>query len=158
MRFSFSLLALAIGFSTLLISCKKDPCKDIVCENGATCDDNGVCQCTLGHEGTFCQTEMRTKFIGFYKYTETCDSESKLDVIVDPSAASVERVTINNLNGTSKKIEATITTSTTLEIKSQLLGIDTIKGSGSISGKTLSLTYTLKGATTKNCSGTGTQL
>ncbi len=38
----------------LINSCKKDPCKDKVCQNGGTCND-GDCSCPGGYSGTNCQ-------------------------------------------------------------------------------------------------------
>jgi len=50
-----SVLLIMISIST--ISGCKDPCKDAVCLNGATCDD-GVCDCALGYTGEHCGTEV----------------------------------------------------------------------------------------------------
>jgi len=151
-------MALAISSMTLLGSCAKDLCKDVVCENGGTCDE-GNCKCALGHEGTMCENEMRTKFIGIYTFNESCGTDADVhQVNVKASAASVERVMIEKMHGTFN-VEATVNTSTTLDIKSQVFGSDTIQGSGSISGKTLTLTYQIKQSlTTINCTGSGPQL
>jgi len=55
-----------------------DPCDDVACANGSTCDD-GTCLCVDGYEGTLCDTEVRTKFLGTYSGTFTCDDGESLD-------------------------------------------------------------------------------
>lgn len=48
----------------LYSSCSKDECKDVVCQNGGTCNEtDGSCTCATGYEGTNCETESRKKFI-----------------------------------------------------------------------------------------------
>lgn len=56
--------ALTIGaFGTVLYtSCNPDPCKDVVCNNGGTCNE-GNCVCATGYEGTKCETASRDKFV-----------------------------------------------------------------------------------------------
>jgi hypothetical protein len=44
--------ALLLGLS---VGCKKDPCKSVTCNNGATCAD-GTCNCTAGFTGSDCTT------------------------------------------------------------------------------------------------------
>ncbi len=56
--------------SLLFIMCS-DPCDDVVCQNGATCDE-GVCQCTENFSGTNC--EIRDCF--------TCNKEGEVTVRV----------------------------------------------------------------------------
>jgi hypothetical protein len=45
---------ISISSATLVTGCKKDPCKDVSCENGGTCDD-GKCNCKSGFEGEKCE-------------------------------------------------------------------------------------------------------
>jgi len=93
-------LTLLIGFFAMfsLFSCK-DKCKDVICLNGATCNDGecicptgfsgplcsvsvcdecengncspntGACDCYAGYEGVNCQTETRSKVFGVYNIT-----------------------------------------------------------------------------------------
>ncbi|MEY4877199.1 MAG: EGF-like domain [Bacteroidota bacterium] len=64
--FAFAVMtALSISTVTYFNSCKKDPCKDVVCNNGGTCVD-GTCSCTSGYEGANCETETRSKYVGEY--------------------------------------------------------------------------------------------
>ncbi len=55
----------------MLISCA-DPCKDITCNEVGACDD-GTCICDAGYEGTNCETEVRTKYLGSFSGLSTCD-------------------------------------------------------------------------------------
>lgn len=52
------------GATTVLTSCNPDPCKDVVCNNGGTCDLDGNCVCPSGFEGTNCDTKSNTVFTG----------------------------------------------------------------------------------------------
>ncbi|MBK9678062.1 MAG: calcium-binding EGF-like domain-containing protein [Saprospiraceae bacterium] len=46
-------VTLAFALTLLMTSCsKKDPCEDIICQNGGTCE-NGDCKCPAGYEGNF---------------------------------------------------------------------------------------------------------
>jgi hypothetical protein len=54
---SFLAAAFLVGAPTLITSCKKDPCKDVTCENGGTCDD-GKCNCPAGYEGEKCEKKL----------------------------------------------------------------------------------------------------
>jgi hypothetical protein len=92
------LLALAIGFTTLLNSCKQDLCKDVVCLHGGVCDPlTGGCDCVAGYEGTDCGTEMREKFVGSYQVSDNCSisGTSTYNVTVVDGAA-VTQVSISN--------------------------------------------------------------
>ncbi len=52
--FTTILTLLAFG-AIVYTSCKKDRCKDLVCQNGGTCNE-GFCICAPGYTGTYCQT------------------------------------------------------------------------------------------------------
>ncbi len=65
-----SALGAIAAFATVTYSsCKSDPCKAIVCANGAVCND-GSCTCPSGYEGTQCETTMRDKFLGVFVVLE----------------------------------------------------------------------------------------
>jgi len=49
----FLILALLVG--SLCFNACQDPCEDVTCENGGTCDD-GDCMCPDGFTGTNCET------------------------------------------------------------------------------------------------------
>ena len=69
-------ITILIFAATLLTSCKKDVCKDYVCQNGGTCkkeyDGYGgwgshpACECATGFEGAYCETESITNLFGNY--------------------------------------------------------------------------------------------
>lgn len=40
-----------------ITSCKKDPCKNVVCYNNGVCDD-GTCLCPNGYSGTNCEIQL----------------------------------------------------------------------------------------------------
>jgi len=49
------LITIAVFSITLYISCTKDPCATVTCQNGGTCS-GGSCTCPTGYTGTNCQT------------------------------------------------------------------------------------------------------
>lgn len=53
----YLIFSLSLFFLTFLASCKKDPCKNIVCENGGICV-NGTCDCPEGYEGPSCGDQV----------------------------------------------------------------------------------------------------
>ena len=55
----FNLLFVAlIGASALTFTSCTDECKDVVCENGGTCDEEtGACDCPANFYGESCETE-----------------------------------------------------------------------------------------------------
>ncbi|MCB0567933.1 MAG: hypothetical protein H6573_32215 [Lewinellaceae bacterium] len=56
------LFALLIGILTGMSSCiEEDPCMDVYCENGGTCDE-GRCDCPEGFTGAYCETELLPKY------------------------------------------------------------------------------------------------
>lgn len=57
------ILSFAFTLCVVVTSCsKKDPCEDIICQNGGTCE-NGDCKCPVGYEGNLCQTESLPKAV-----------------------------------------------------------------------------------------------
>ena len=95
----FNLLFVAlIGASALTFTSCTDECKDVVCDNGGTCDEEtgacdcpanfygescetecingtysgGACSCDDGYEGDACGVEQREKFLGSYRSTTDC--------------------------------------------------------------------------------------
>ncbi|GAA4469701.1 hypothetical protein GCM10023093_29610 [Nemorincola caseinilytica] len=62
------LTLLAFG-SVVYTACRKDYCKNMVCQHGGTCND-GACICPQGFTGTYCQTP-NVSSIGFRNNTFT---------------------------------------------------------------------------------------
>ncbi len=59
-------------FSSMLFLACNDPCKDVNCGNGTCDEDSGNCICDDWYEGTNCELEMRTKFLGTWNSTSPC--------------------------------------------------------------------------------------
>ncbi len=53
--FITSILTMIAFGSVIYTSCRKDRCKNMVCQHGGTCND-GYCLCPQGYTGTYCQT------------------------------------------------------------------------------------------------------
>ncbi len=53
-------------------SCEKDPCTNISCNNGGSCNA-GACKCPTGFEGATCDTKVTTRFVGTYVGITTCN-------------------------------------------------------------------------------------
>ncbi len=147
-------LTLVLGLSTAMLfpSCKKDdPCDDVVCMNGGTCND-GSCSCATGYEGGTCATEVRAKFIGTYNGTFTCPGNtSTINMTINNSAAGITSVVISdgfdNWIGTVSGSSVTIATQT-------IGGGTTISGNGQLAGNILTLNLNLSGTT---CTYSGTK-
>ena len=141
-------------------SCKKDPCKDVVCNNGGTCVD-GTCSCTTGYEGADCSTEMRTKFLlSTAGFTDAGTSDSSYNNTTGHSYSGLtynmtitKGTGINDLiisgiggygcTGGSTNITATMTSSTAFTIASQVACNYTFSGSGTVtSAGKVQITYT----------------
>ncbi len=55
--FITAVLTLLLFSAVTYVSCKKDPCKDLICQNGGTCSA-GSCLCPDGYEGSRCETRI----------------------------------------------------------------------------------------------------
>jgi len=92
------------GIATLMLgmfffqSCT-DACKDVVCLNNGVCDE-GDCICTKGYESADCSVEMRTKFLGSWKFLDACYANVESASTISVSSQAVERVIISNILGT----------------------------------------------------------
>ena len=69
MKFCFSFLVSIF----LFVSCG-DPCDDVNCDNGGSCDD-GTCICLTGYTGDNCQTEIRSSYYGTWDVVYSCDND-----------------------------------------------------------------------------------
>lgn len=149
-------LSLLIGLSASLIltGCKKDeddPCDNVVCLNGGTCN-SGNCSCATGYEGATCGTEVRAKFIGQYNGTLSCPGvNGTVNMTITNSAAGITTIVFNDgtdtWTGTVSGSSVNIPTQT-------LSGGATISGSGQLAGLILTLNFNLAGNT---CTYSGTK-
>lgn len=62
----------ALSFVVVYSSCEKDSCLELQCKNEGVCT-NGFCQCPTGYEGTECEFEVATAFLGRYYGNTKCD-------------------------------------------------------------------------------------
>ena len=134
----FNLLFVAlIGASALTFTSCTDECKDVVCDNGGTCDEEtgacdcpanfygescetecingtysgGACSCDDGYEGDACGVEQREKFLGSYRSTTDCLSATYAST-VGVSSTDVTTIIFSNLGNSGITANATVTGST----------------------------------------------
>ncbi|MBA3829591.1 MAG: calcium-binding EGF-like domain-containing protein [Taibaiella sp.] len=62
----------AVASVVLSTSCQPDQCSTVNCMNGGSCA-NGFCNCPTGYEGTVCDQQSSTKFVGTYYGNTACD-------------------------------------------------------------------------------------
>jgi hypothetical protein len=134
-----------IGASTLTFTSCTDECKDVVCENGGTCDEetgacdcpanfygescetecingtyaDGACTCDAGYEGDACGTEEREKFLGAWTYTTGCAPGSSFNSTIATVTDNVVRVTLSNLTGFNDNSAYAVVDGTTFTVPSQ---------------------------------------
>lgn len=159
---------LGISTSVFFSGCKKDPCKDVVCQNSgvpteSTDGETCACECTAGYEGEFCETESRAKFIGTYTASDACSTSgsSTYTTTISTSSASADKVLLSNFWGVfTNPVTATVAGST-ITIASQDPDNDGYKvsGNGTISGSTITFTYSITdpAGTVDNCNSTWTK-
>jgi hypothetical protein len=155
-------LPLLVAGTLLATGCKKDPCKDVSCLNGAACAD-GKCLCTTGYEGDNCGTETRAKFLSTYNVTESCPSGNfNYQITITTSSAGVDRVIINNFGGYGVSVSGTISGSS-INIPTQQVDVQgtaaTFSGGGQLNGNIMTITYTISsGSISETCTKTCTKL
>jgi len=148
-------LAMALFGALTLQSCKKDPCKNVTCQNGGTCQD-GNCRCSLPWEGSKCEVDARDKFVGLWRGTSQCQGGGgpEEDVLSITKSTTPDRIIIEGV------IDGQLTSSSAFNIPAQQVNVDgigvTISGRGNLNGNqlTLTLTYTVQGGGTFTCTGT----
>jgi len=145
-------MILGLSATLAMSGCKKDdPCDDVTCLNGGTCND-GTCACPAGYQGSTCGTEVRAKFVGSYNGTFSCPGVNvTVNMNVSNSAAGITSIVfgdgVDTWVGTVSGSSVTIATQT-------IGGGTTISGTGQLSGNILTLNLNLSGTT---CTYTGTK-
>ncbi|QLH44409.1 MAG: calcium-binding EGF-like domain-containing protein [Bacteroidota bacterium] len=144
-----SILTIGAFSTTLFTACNPDACKDVVCQNGGTCVD-GDCTCPVGYEGTNCQTLSRDKFIGVFTGSETCTVGTDNYSITCSANSDNTKFNIQNLYNQSLTAIASAN-GNAFTIPSQTVGSGvTAVGSGTITGNTMTVTYTVNDGVTSN--------
>ena len=90
-------IGLVLSLLLCLSSCKKDPCKDITCQNGGTCNDTGLCECAAGYEGTMCEVAIAKRFVGNYHAMYDCVSADNTVAIEMQPGTNPLALTVRNL-------------------------------------------------------------
>ena len=153
-------LAMALFGALTLQSCKKDPCKNVTCQNGGTCQD-GNCRCSLPWEGSKCEVDAREKFVGAWQGTENCGTPRTYTTTINRSQASPVRITIYERDF-QITYYAELNSSTgftipqqTYTVQGQAIGIN---GNGTLNGNTLTMNVTYSsGSDALTCSYTLTR-
>ncbi len=158
--FVFALTCTVLA-GVLLSGCKKDdPCENVTCQNGGTCND-GTCACAAGYEGTNCGTEVRSKFLATYSFLESCAASGNGNgtLIITTSSTGALNVILNF--GSNLIFNATVSGSQ-ITIPSQTITVNgnalTINGNGQLNGNILTLNYTVaSGGGSDTCTATCTK-
>lgn len=138
-----SFLTIGAFASTMMVSCNPDPCKDVVCANGGTCDDvTGACKCAAGYEGTGCDSLSRDKFLNTNGTSATWLTGVSADgcyapgytMTIDPSADNTQLIIKNFAGyGTSANVTVTVNGNAFTQTTPVTAGAVTISGvSGTI--------------------------
>ncbi len=151
-----------IAFSALLTfgafgaitytSCNKDECKDVVCQNGGTCNE-GTCSCTTGYTGTNCENAYASELPGTYSGTETCqppvvsdDWSSTLTV----SSNDKTRIIIANFGNSGANVTGQVDKNAII-LDETTIGGNTVKGTGTVAGNVITVNYTMSGVVSYSC-------
>ncbi|RYD58579.1 MAG: hypothetical protein EOP56_03055 [Sphingobacteriales bacterium] len=161
---AFSVLLTLGAFSAVTYtSCSKDECKDVVCNNGGTCNEtDGSCACPTGYTGTLCETEVRAKFIKSWSAIDRKTGSTTDIVYASPIVAgtAVTEVKIGNFSDLFETAVTATVNGNTITIPSQEPDKDGYKISGTgtynETDKSISWTYNLVNPTNATQGYTGT--
>ncbi len=139
------IFAALISTSAFFFAGCKDLCKNVNCQHGGTCD-KGNCTCPTGYGGSYCETEVRTTYVGTYKGNGTDNSGNPYDnysLVFNTNGTSITSMSLQVLDGSDTKkwdLNVTLTSNNTFQIVSTTTGSDTYTGSGNLSTTVASLT------------------
>lgn len=162
--------AIVAAMALTVNSCSKDedPCEDVTCLNGGTCND-GNCNCATGYEGSRCETKASAKFEGTYKYNESGCGATIVDysVTMTGSSTAANKILITGFaafecGGSPIVVEATVSGNNITVTANQIFCSAQIiisSGTGTLSSGAITMSYsgTLNGASF-TCSGVYTKL
>ena len=68
-----------VAFAGILLysSCEKNPCDNVSCEHGGSCN-NGACYCPTGYEGPTCGMKSTSRFTGYYPGFSSCNNGAEI--------------------------------------------------------------------------------
>lgn len=151
--FRFPLLGLLTIIIFSLTSC--DPCKDVTCNNGGTCNE-GKCECPAGTEGNMCETAWRDALLGTYNGGRTCEGVDQKEKQVTLSADPIAGQILVGY-GTNEPIICVMTSPNSFTYSQNFAG-EEYSTTGTVSGNQLTLTERTKSTFgTINCTFTGTR-
>jgi hypothetical protein len=136
------LFPLVLSSFVFLSACVPQPCAEVTCLNGGTCD-SGDCVCPDGYEGPNCETEQRLAFVGSYAVSEACvQGNFAYSISIEATSANGTEITIQNFSDFNLSVTALVNGST-LTIPTQIMTGSTISGSGEMVNDVLMIDYTL---------------
>ncbi len=143
------------AFSAVLYtSCSKDECKDVVCQNGGTCNA-GACVCLTGYEGTNCETKSRDKFVGVYTGSEICTTGTDNYTITLAANSDALKLTMTNLYNDNYTATCSMVATDSFSFAGSQ-GTVNFTGTGRLVTNTLTVRYTVTdGTNTNSCVFTG---
>ena len=155
-----ALLTVSAFCAVIYTSCKKDDCKDVVCNHGGTCS-GGSCICPTGYEGTSCETRS---FLGSWSGSDACSVGGPYTITLTlANSSDSTQILITNPGGfgTAVTIAGTLSTDgkTITYTNKAVSSAVTISGTLTLSDKThFTHAYSaVDAATTTTCSGNYTK-
>lgn len=146
-RKSLVVAAFLLGSISLGIqSCTKDPCENVVCQNGGVSEADGedcLCDCEIGYEGDRCELEVRAKYMGNYLASGSDNqggSYTNWTVILSNSSSAVNKFLINLQNGGITLTATLNAEGTGYTIEPSTVGGYSFTGSGSLTSTSMTLT------------------
>ncbi len=140
-------LAIMAATTFTMTSCDEDPCKDVECGANGACFE-GACECNQGYQGTNCDVEWKTKYIGNYNTAETCVGSTDVSNFANSitQGADAFTLTISNFGDSGAFGTATITEADKVTVASQTITIGgnaiTVVGDGTFADGKLTIRYT----------------
>lgn len=153
------LSAAAIALLLSFTAC--DPCEDVNCQNGGTCNE-GECLCISGYEGVDCETQTSLKYLGTHSATSECGTGPQaFTCTVTQDPAAVDGIIFDNFSDlwssgqvTADPIKATVD-GITLTVAEQVVDNATITATGIYNGTDFVMTVTFTEAgTSLTCTDT----